>query len=1071
LNRTLLISFVVGGVLVVLIGAGAGAYFAVNHFRGQGALQRAEEAYADGRWHEAKHNYTWYIVRHPDDLSVMPNYVDACLRIVKNRAATVRDASRAYLRWALQESENVELAQKTIAFHRKHRLWPELDYAVEALLRHYPDAPFLKVAQAVAHERLGRAGQAVTAYRKLINAGRATPECYGNVATLLREQGLETQATDLIQSAILDAGQPAEVQAHFARYLLDAGDGEAAVAEIEEALAGGADSGEAFLIAAQVYARQKAWEKVLQYAEQAAQLLPDDWETHLLYVQALLSQGKRDRAIAYLSGLPAQTLADSPELLMVLAEEQVDDGDFDGLDETVAMFEAAYPERRPVFEYIEARKLMAAGRPADAVGLFERVIEQAPSLQVARYFLSGAYLETGQRDLARSTLETYMKNNPRDERAQLLFDANFATRTAAEQKRSAQALLDTPNLPSGTFIANARILTRDVPPDSPGREEVVLARQLLERAIAASPKSPDGYVDLGFLLLQHGRVEEAGDVLQRAAGAGVDAGAIDRLRAAVAIEQGETDRATELFRANLESGSLDGREAVRWADLLADRGGTDRAQAWIALAREFMGDETDSLELDLARARLRAQAGNFEEARDAINAVAAAHADEPAAVRRVNDQRIALARMMLANPEGGEAAEALLKDVAQTQPDRVETYVLRARMRLNDDPPDLDAAIELAELARDARPDDVEALLLSCDVAVELGRLNEAIAFATDAFNEAPYNLAAADKLARLQLQSRRFAGAVITLEDVHDRFPGNTVVMQLLARAYAGDGRYTDAEQIMQALEEEQGVAPDPVLRGQMLLGRGSYDEAEQALREAYEKDPQNLTTVQPLVVALVRRGRLDEAESFLRKLVEERSDAPKLWNELGDFYLAREMDEKLPDASSAYTRVLALRPNDPRALRGLVEVQMRSGNSGAALGLCERLLERNPDDVDTLAQKARLLMNVAGRQQEALDTVARALENEQRPIFYFMRGYLQLALGEYAPAIEDLQRYRESGGDAPSNLDAMLAEAYLGLGNRELAQAYYEAALADVDADSPSDQARLARVAGLLERQGGGS
>ena len=65
-------------ILLVLLLAAMGSALAVTGYvlvksrRGQEALLRAEQAYAEGRWIDAKTNYTWYLVRHPEDSDVRP---------------------------------------------------------------------------------------------------------------------------------------------------------------------------------------------------------------------------------------------------------------------------------------------------------------------------------------------------------------------------------------------------------------------------------------------------------------------------------------------------------------------------------------------------------------------------------------------------------------------------------------------------------------------------------------------------------------------------------------------------------------------------------------------------------------------------------------------------------------------------------------------------------------------------------------------------------------------------------------------------------------------------------------
>ena len=1060
LNKPVVIGLVAAISLVVLAGAGIGGYLLFTQMRGQGALERAEEAYADGRWGEAKANFTWYLVRHPEDYDIIPKYIESCLNLTRNRETQIKDAARAYLRRALAQQDDIAIVEEAIAFHVDNRLWPQLDYAVEALSRSNPDLESLAVARAIADENLGRLTQAVSGYEALIAAGTATPACYSNLALLLREQGLEEQARQVMPDAVAANPDRPELKAEHARYLLEVGEIDEAAAAIQAALEAGADSARAHMTAARIASRRSAWEAVATHAEKAVAGLPAEWEAHLLYARSYLARDRSEEAIAYLRGLEPQVLANSPELMMVLAEEQIELGDVDGVEETVELFREAHPDRTPVFEYFEARLLIDAGRVAEAVEMLERVVEQAPSLQVARYFLAGSYIETGKTELARSTLDLYLRNNPDDQRARILFEANFAERTGVEDLRAAQALLEIADPPPGRLLATARMIGLGIRDAEEDAQAFDMAKRLLERAITALPTVPQGYAELGALLIAHGKPDDVRGLLQRAIERGIEAPALKRVEGALAIKEGQPERAKELYQAAMDAEGFDGGEATQWAEAMAEQDAMPLAHEFLQMAREALSDG-DQIEVDFARADLHMRAGEYTEAKGVLDT----RATDSALVTRVNDQRLVLARMVSADNEadGISSAEAILDDVDRSEPGRPDSKVLRARLHMGASPPNLDAASQLAEAAREASPTNAESLLLSSEVARRLGRADDALAFATEAYNLAPRNPRIAESLARMQIQAGDFADAIVVLTSMRERFPNVPVFIELLTEAYTGARRHEEADSLLEALEERSGEV-DPVLRGRMLLGRGQFEDAVTMLEAAFEADPENIDIVQPLVVALVRLEETERAEKFLSGLAKERATEPQLWNELGDFYLAMEDNELLPKASSAFFRAMALKKEDSQALRGLIEVQLRSGNRGAAIGLCDRYLKHHPGDVQVLSRKASLLMGVPGRAKEALATIELALARLEQPMFYFMRGYLRLGIGEYAEAIEDLQRFNQSGGSAPGSLDTLMAEAYLGLGNLELARAYYESAKSG-GVKSSADESRLARIAAGLQ------
>ena len=67
--------------LIVLFALGASGFFVFMKYRGQDTLRRADEAYAEERWRDAKRIYTWYTVRHPKNLEVLPRYIECASQI------------------------------------------------------------------------------------------------------------------------------------------------------------------------------------------------------------------------------------------------------------------------------------------------------------------------------------------------------------------------------------------------------------------------------------------------------------------------------------------------------------------------------------------------------------------------------------------------------------------------------------------------------------------------------------------------------------------------------------------------------------------------------------------------------------------------------------------------------------------------------------------------------------------------------------------------------------------------------------------------------------------------------
>ncbi len=1038
--------------------AGIGGYLALQGYRGQGALQNAEAAYAEERWGEAKQNYTWYLARQPGDPQVLRRYIDCCLRLVNNRSAQVRDAGRAYLQLALANRSDRTLLDEVMAFYRKYRLWRELDYATEIFLRDKPGDPDFTFLRALAMDRLGRTVPAIEAYQRLVGAGQARPEVYGNQALLLLEQGLGQQAGQLLDQALADHPEEAEIRVQRARFFLAQKDLSRASEEIDAAFAAGVETAEALLVAANVRRAGRDWQAAQALAEKAVAVDPSAAEGYLLIANSYVAERQTDKAIAFLSGIDPFVMADNPQLYLFLTELQINAGQLDEADQTMEAYRQAYPNEPYVLEYLVARRLLREGRTTDAISKLEVVAQQIPDLRAARYFLALAYLETGQRDRAKSTLELYLKSVPEDENARAVWEATFSKRPVQELEATALSLLDSEMPPFGALVSAAYSLGRADTEGKDSGEQRALAKRLYERAIDQSPSSPEAYRGLVSIYLDQQDVNNARRTLDRAKAADVEVSDLNFLEAALAIAEDQMDKARRFFDAERATGAMTPQRALRWAELFSERGSLE---AGLDLLNTLIAGETDednAQQLALGRVTLCMRAGELERSLALVREIGDRYANTPAMLRRLNDQRMLLVQALFAENE--DLAEGLLEEVERTEPDRTDTKIFRAHMLLAMDPPNLDAADRLCAAARRAGASDAELFLLSGDIAARKGQTAAALDYALQASAAAPNDVTMLMALAWAQVQAEHFTDAVGTLERVRSMQPENNAALELLGRAYAGAGRYREAEEVARQLEKAVGQWAAAPLRAWVLISRGEWSSAEWILRQLHEANPDDLWTIHFLTRAMVAQDQMADAVRLIDECIKRRPESPELWSELGHLRLAAGDAASLSQASSAFTQALIHQKGFLPALRGLLELQVRLGNLGGALGLCNRFLSENPDDPDMLERKAALLAQVPSTQYEALDAIQRAIEISARPEFFYLRGYLRVNLGDFPNAIEDFQRVMQAGGGASANLDVLLAEAHLGLNNTDLARFYYDAAVAKRSRGEPLDSARLDRL-----------
>ncbi len=1032
-------------VLVLLLTValvGISGFLVFQSFRGRNALVAAEEAYSAGRWVDAKQNFTWYIARHPDDVEVFPRYIESCLNIQNNRRDNVRDAGRAHLQLALLEPSNLALARNVVDFYRDHKLWRDLDYATSVFLRNHPEDPVLIFNRALADSVLGRASEAIAGYERLIDRGEAAPEAYGNLAKLLLNQGYEEKGWQILNDALAAQPDNALIRVERIRYSLAVRNIARALKELEQ-VQSVESSGDVSLAAATVHAANEDFESSLALARAAVRAIPTSYEGHSLIAKNLIALRRIDEAIAHLTDLDPFFLADNPQLYLMLAEIQIDAQRIGGADRTIEAYKLVAPGDREIFDYLEARKLLESGNARDAASKFAVVVERMPELRTARYYLSIAYLESGERERAKNALDLYLSSNPGDRRAQVLRDTVFAERTTQAIESEAKDLLgsDAPYFASLLSVANSLTLMAPEFSEDSGRLE--LTERLYRRAIEDSPSVPDAYADLAIHLLMKGKVDASRQVLEEAFAAGVERSSLDYPAAAIAIAEGNIDQGKALFAERLSLEPISLERAISWMTLFAAAGQMDAGLELIGAAREDASTDAVRQDLDLVAVAVHTRFGNIEQAHARLVALAEQYAEVPAMIARLNDYRISVARLALVPSENQDKAlaEQLIQNVEQSEPERADAMVLRAQLLLQDDPPNLDGAEALCAKASELAAPDMYLFLVSSEIAYKQGLFFKAKDYAVKAHGVSLSPVYTGVVLARMQLQVGEMSDALATLDEASGLAPDDPSIMELRIRAYAGLGRFREADDLLNRLRDALGGVPLQ-LQASLLIARGEWGTAERALRQMYASNSADLWAIHYLAVAFERQDRWKEAEQFLNECISERPDAHELWIELGKSNLRNPNAARLADASLAFTQALAQEPSDHRALRGLFEVQLRSGNSGAALGFCNRLLREVPDDYDMIRQKAMLLAQIQGHEPEALRTVNRAIEIRPLPDLYYVRGALHLKLGDFSSALKDFQFVEQSGEDTSGDLDALMAEAYLELGNTALARSYYDAA-----------------------------
>lgn len=1084
-RKTRIILVVLLAIVVVGTALGAGAY-GYYRYTELGWLSAAEKAEKAQNWRAAKNNYAWYLTRHKDDGEVLEKYADACSKALENRNANCRDTGRAYFRIASRDVTQDEPITRLIDYQEKHHLWSDMEYATNYFLRQRNAGKAsageqglnarLRYLHAVALQRSGRAKEAIDAFTELTASGTQFVEAYGALMNLSQQQGLSEQIQSIMKQVEERFPDNAYLFLFRARQLLEARSFADAETAFQEALKRAPEDPVILTEALDASLKMRHWDVASEYADRLIKVAPERQEGYLGKSFLFERKGEPDKAIELLSGLDARLRADNPELFLTLAELQVANNRFDELAKTVEAYRSSYPDQTPIFDYLAGRELLAKGNPTEAATRLATVIKGAPEFVRAQFYEAIALIQSKQDDLAQGALESYIKSRPDDERARALWQSRFGGSTSREEAvSSAQALLGNADAGPYSLVFAARALMRyAVVPDAK-ESDISLVNQLLDQAIKLQPGEPSGYQALAEFQMGRKDTESAKKTMDRAEAAGADKRELVVLRAAVALMEGDEKSARGFLVEDLARPDLNGEDVTRWAEFLAGAGYLDKGIEALTLGSEKVKEEQRS-DLYVEQLSLNTRYGTAERSLDILGEIEPKIAKTPALVKRLNGEKVALARALLRGESDDAQANkdkaiALLKAVETEEPTNASARVLRASLLLRQEPPDYTGAEKIVASVLEASPSDMDALLLMSDIAAGNGRQNQSLEFATRAAASAPPGAQAQLALADAQMRLQRYRDAQETLQRYIIAHPTGVRAIDMLIRAYGEQGKTREAKIIFERLEKMLAQEPnkarvlDP-LRAKLAGYEGNWEDAVTALRKRFASNPDDMSAVQSLTIALVKVNQADEAEKLLKDFAQSHNSRPDAWTLLGQFYLARK-SESLADASSAFTQALLIVPDYAPALRGLIEVQVRGNNRGTALSLCDRYLATQPDDSEILYRKAALLAQDKGRMGDALQAIDLALKVSERPEYLMTRGTIYLAQENFAEALKDVRRYAEMTGTTSAEVDMMSAEIYLGLHEKDLAQQYYESAKQKAAKAQSADTGRLERLAAKLAEE----
>lgn len=385
----------------------------------------------------------------------------------------------------------------------------------------------------------------------------------------------------------------------------------------------------------------------------------------------------------------------------------------------------------------------------------------------------------------------------------------------------------------------------------------------------------------------------------------------------LAADQANIDAASGKIEAMAAQGNLDA--AAQYADTLLE-GDSQSGRIWFA------------------KGLLAARIADFATASEALTRAISSSGE------LTREQRIQAHVVRLESQIGaGELASAhqSLAALEAEASDVPITSMMRARVALAGGDPN--AAVNDLRRFSQAAPQHLVGRLLLITALQEQGSMEQAFAEAVRAVSEFPSTDEPRLALAGVQLRMGRAADAEGTLQSLIAKSPPNPIAMSLLAEIRVRSGNAAAGISML-----EQSLAESPNngnIKLQLATAQIAANNAQRALQVLDTvRDPELLAARDRLrVIATAALQGSGSAEQELRAAVQRHPDDVDLML-MAAAYASN--TGKLDQAREHLNKALEARPGNPMLMQSLAKLELSAGRVAEALALANTSLEKAPND-----------------------------------------------------------------------------------------------------------------------------
>jgi tetratricopeptide (TPR) repeat protein len=638
----------------------------------------------------------------------------------------------------------------------------------------------------------------------------------------------------------------------------------------------------------------------------------------------------------------------------------------------------------------------------EAFRQFERVVEVTPNHKAARLAIGGIYLKAGLFEDAQQIAKELLGLDPHDADAHLLLANAYAGKglmshaiAELEGLSREHPELAAVHINLGVFYAGTR--------------NNELAEAELRRALTLEPDSFDARKALAALYLSTGRTGAAEELYRAAVRSNPKSAEVLMTLAQFYATQNRISDSEQLYKQVV---ALQNNKASARYALASFYVGQKRFEEARQVNESIFANDPDYMPARVQLVELALNAGDMKKAGALLTDLLKEQKHNP-------DVLVLQARLLLHEhkpqqaiqvletslKQGNSAVTHFLMGVAYSQTgdlqraqgemesaiaadtQLLDAYIGLAQMMLNRGEPK--NALKYTRMALRRAPNSADCLLLAGVAYANMNDLSNAEKYFMAYASAKADSVDALVHMGSLRILQKRYPEAIAYFERALQRDPHSYealdgVVSTLLARG--------DRAGALQRLRQALGKDDTPAmlnLAGKVYSEAGDFASAEEVLRKALQKAPDNFSTYALLGGVYAREKQVKQAISHWKSALNLHQNDAALWIMLGMLY---QQDGDVSQAQAAYVRALDIEPNAGVAANNLAWIYADNlGDMDKALELARRAKIALPN-VSNISDTLGWIYAKRHLNEMAVPLLAEAVKSEPKHAEY--RFHLAVAL-----------------------------------------------------------------------------